>query len=148
MSEYKPNQDNNVFNMGYATLYRIDEIMKQVKSISLMIANDKHYSLPDLKTHFEIKIALIKDLYWNCRPLIKDKTKKDELEKEVKKFIVPKRKTKNPTLNGLVTKTESYYDSELDDSTYDFIIKLSDALQDAGTFMPHGNDPRFAMKRD
>lgn len=128
-------ENKTEFNMANSTLIRINDILKEIKEISIrteLLPNNKSFLGKGKGQHMKLKLA--RDLFVQSVPLLSPedinpfKIKIQSLEPEY--CIVETWKGKAKV---------SSYNSQLEKILDDFIIELQIKLQKNGFFMPSKN---------
>ena len=120
-----------VFNMGIATLERINDVLKDIRSISILPQKTGGDMLI-------LKVRLIRQLYFTALPLIK-KEHQEELDKTVFNLKVDKAYNEEKGVELFV------YTKKKEDEIDKAMLSIQKCLQESGNyFMPSSKDPKTA----
>lgn len=120
------------FNMGVATLQRIDAILKDITNISKRTdINPNHPTYLPRNHGQHQKIKLVKELYLNSFVLMKDESA-EALKGEVL-GLSPQFKI---TDSAHGKRQAPAYSEEIETTIFDLILKISQALGENKVFMP------------
>lgn len=149
-------KENPPFNFAISTLERINQILNEIKYISMTIAlgeNEDGQYIEKTKA-LECKITLIRQFFISAVPLLViskiEENKINDFVNRLDTFEIKKIKKifedPNNTFQQKKTMFIEDYDKELDKKLDFFVIELEIILKKY--FMPPSDDPRFASKRE
>jgi len=132
------------FNLALNTLERVAAIIEKLCYVSIQIASTENTNDADLQ---HIKFALLKQLYIQAVPLLRDNEKKKQAVK--KRIDNIKLGFPQPVFNKLGERVgnKPVFDPKIDYEMDEIEIEISETLQSMGYFMPPKNDPRFTFRQ-